>query len=278
MKNIHIKSTSEASRFFITNEGKYGLRKHFVSDEMQVEKNMVMYITNNEYVGLSYYLDGDLVRKGVVDDKDYWNARKDYKKIIFTTDRRLIADGVKAVPDYFLEWFCDNSNCENIEITKEYRDIIGNWYKYQDDYKFTNLPIRNKIIIPSEKQDIDTCVNFDIEVGCRLLDCRCEKDKILSDAKKRAELEVFDNAKDLAYYKNNAEEDYLQVPISVLRYISELEKEVENKYTEENMIESSRYGYNFHKTTSFPEQEFEKSCINNTKQWLTKFKKKQDEQ
>ena len=58
----------------------------------------------------------------------------------------------------------------------------------------------------------------------------------------------------------------------------EILKEVENKYTEENMIESSRYGYNFHKTTSFPEQEFEKSCINNTKQWLTKFKKKQDEQ
>ena len=29
---------------------------------------------------------------------------------------------------------------------------------------------------------------------------------------------------DLAYYKANAEQDYLQVPISVLRYISELEK------------------------------------------------------
>ena len=31
--------------------------------------------------------------------------------------------------------------------------------------------------------------------------------------------------KDLEYYKNNAEEDYAQVPISVLRYISELEEE-----------------------------------------------------
>ncbi len=30
--------------------------------------------------------------------------------------------------------------------------------------------------------------------------------------------------KDLEYYKNNAEEDYSQVPISVLRYISELEE------------------------------------------------------
>ena len=30
--------------------------------------------------------------------------------------------------------------------------------------------------------------------------------------------------KDLGYWKNNAEEDYLHTPISVLRYISELEK------------------------------------------------------
>jgi len=34
--------------------------------------------------------------------------------------------------------------------------------------------------------------------------------------------------KDLAYWKTNAEEDYMQVPISVLRYISELETAVKN--------------------------------------------------
>jgi hypothetical protein len=34
--------------------------------------------------------------------------------------------------------------------------------------------------------------------------------------------------KDLDYWKANAEEDYMQVPISVLRYISELEKVVKN--------------------------------------------------
>ena len=32
--------------------------------------------------------------------------------------------------------------------------------------------------------------------------------------------------KDLKYYKNNAEEDYLTTPISVLRYIGELEAEL----------------------------------------------------
>jgi hypothetical protein len=44
-------------------------------------------------------------------------------------------------------------------------------------------------------------------------------------------------------------------------------------YSKEDMIEASKYGYNFHKTTQFPEQDFEDSCIRNTQQWLTQFKK-----
>ena len=36
--------------------------------------------------------------------------------------------------------------------------------------------------------------------------------------------ETIEEVKDLAYWKKNAEEDYLKVPISVLRYISELEE------------------------------------------------------
>jgi hypothetical protein len=53
-------------------------------------------------------------------------------------------------------------------------------------------------------------------------------------------------------------------------------KEMEGQqkgYSEQDMIEASKYGYNFHKTTQFPQQEFEDSCIRNTQQWLTKFKK-----
>ena len=34
--------------------------------------------------------------------------------------------------------------------------------------------------------------------------------------------------KDLSFWKANAEEDYMRVPISVLRYITELEKAVKN--------------------------------------------------
>jgi hypothetical protein len=50
--------------------------------------------------------------------------------------------------------------------------------------------------------------------------------------------ETLEELKGLAYYKANAEEDYLQVPISVLRYISQLEQEQDkNKYSGKDMIE-----------------------------------------
>lgn len=42
--------------------------------------------------------------------------------------------------------------------------------------------------------------------------CKCEPEVVV---------------KDLVYWKKNAEEDYLTTPISVLRYIGELEKELE---------------------------------------------------
>jgi hypothetical protein len=42
----------------------------------------------------------------------------------------------------------------------------------------------------------------------------------------------------------------------------------DNKYTAEDMLNASKYGYEFRDTTSFPEHKFEDGCINNTKQWL----------
>jgi hypothetical protein len=62
------------------------------------------------------------------------------KKIILTTDLQLIADGVQAIDDDFLEWFVKNPSCEEVEVDKGYRGV--NLFNY-------------KIIIPKEepKQD-----------------------------------------------------------------------------------------------------------------------------
>lgn len=51
------------------------------------------------------------------------------------------------------------------------------------------------------------------------------------------------------------------------------ERLLNKNYSYNDMIKSSKYGYNFHKTTQFPNQEFEDSCINNTKQWLQYYKR-----
>jgi hypothetical protein len=105
-----------------------------------------IYITSDEYIGLSYYLDGNLVRKGVVDDKDYWEVRKDYKKIILTTDQDLIKDGVQAIDDEFLEWFVKNPSCEEVEVEMNQ----GRYYDYGGNVHITNA---YKIIIPKEELD-----------------------------------------------------------------------------------------------------------------------------
>ena len=44
---------------------------------------------------------------------------KNWKKIILTTDADLIADGVQAIDDEFLEWFVRNPSCEWVETVKE---------------------------------------------------------------------------------------------------------------------------------------------------------------
>ena len=49
--------------------------------------------------------------------------------------------------------------------------------------------------------------------------------------------------KDLNYWKNNAEEDYLTTPISVLRYISELEKLIPIELPSDEDIKKEAYKY-----------------------------------
>ncbi len=51
----------------------------------------------------------------------------------------------------------------------------------------------------------------------------------LQEENKRLTNGIKEQNKDLNYWKNNAEEDYMKVPISVLRYISELEELLANK-------------------------------------------------
>ena len=72
--------------------------------------------------------------------------------------------------------------------------------------------------------------------------------------------ETLEEIKDLSYWKANAKEDYLRVPISVLRYISELETRM---YSEEDLLSAFKAGMMFigEDKGSF-------------KEWFEQFKKK----
>jgi hypothetical protein len=46
------------------------------------------------------------------------------------------------------------------------------------------------------------------------------------------------------------------------------EKVLNKNYSYADILNASKYGYDYHKESQFPDQEFEDACINNTKQWL----------
>jgi hypothetical protein len=131
-----------------------------------------------------------------LDNENYFIHHSYCKKIILTTDRDLI--GVQAIDDAFLEWFVKNPSCEFVKTDK-----VDTFKKTNEVYvdeitggNYYEVNKQYKIIIPKEEPKQE---------------------------------------KDLAYWKANAEEDYIKVPISVLRYITELEKRM---YSEEDVREA----------------------------------------
>ena len=53
------------------------------------------YEISEDYIGFNWYVDdAKQIRKGVIDDKDYWEVRPDYFKITATNDPELIKQGV----------------------------------------------------------------------------------------------------------------------------------------------------------------------------------------
>ena len=108
MKNIHVLPTDKPSRLYEI-ENKLGLLEE--PNRNFLAKNQHIYITSDEEVKEDDWI---IWNKKVVQavDTTYYSA----KKIILTTDLTLIADGVRAIDDIFLEWFVENLSCEEIKV------------------------------------------------------------------------------------------------------------------------------------------------------------------
>jgi hypothetical protein len=101
MKNIHRAN----SDIYITNnseirEGDWFIRGDEIHICFKIHETDIEFITSIDSVYCG--------------SNTFWG--KEYcKKIILTTDEDLIADGVQSIDDDFLQWFVDNSSCEEVK-------------------------------------------------------------------------------------------------------------------------------------------------------------------
>jgi len=82
-------------------------------------KNELYIISNNEDINENSYIitqDSRLVKVSYLLSKD---IQQGGNKVILTTNKLLIKDGVQPIEDYFLEWLVKNPSCESVEVIKE---------------------------------------------------------------------------------------------------------------------------------------------------------------
>ena len=119
MKNIHVLPTDKPSRFSLNSSGKYHLTNQLHTNSTNFT-NRNIYITNDETIkeGDWVIVNKKYIRKVDItfnkQDSD-WNVLNT-NKIILTTDPTLIADGVQAIDDTFLQWFVAHPSCEFVEV------------------------------------------------------------------------------------------------------------------------------------------------------------------
>jgi hypothetical protein len=197
MKNIHLIPTDKPSRLgYLIKKG-----KEVFNDLRLFEKpmpnildseNQHIYITNDEEIKEGDWVYNTISLKpeafkacengdGYVNCSKYSHYRIDCKKIILTTDDQLIADGIQAIDDEFLEWFVNNPSYEFVDVKKGFADGTAWGYNFLD----------YKIIIPKEEPKQEyvkcTCANSLEYSNCgkkceRILDEQEPKQETLEEA------------------------------------------------------------------------------------------------
>jgi hypothetical protein len=151
MKNLHLISTDKPSRLHLGNSGlvlcEFVLSKYTINGQH-------IYITNDEPIKEGDY--GLSKLNEIIKFHSGYDYRY-YAKIILTTDPDLIADGVQAIDDEFLEWFVKNPNCEKVEVTSDIRAFDNenrevDFAILKEDY----IKIIYTIIIPQEESKQET--------------------------------------------------------------------------------------------------------------------------
>jgi hypothetical protein len=131
MKNIHLLPTEKPSRLFYNKKDSIFTIDNDFENVIEEDwfQDYNIYITSNEEIkeGDWCLCSEELVHKvveiksniGIIRFQDgVTEVLNACKKIILTTDPELIADGVQAIDDEFLNWFVKNPSCECVEIER----------------------------------------------------------------------------------------------------------------------------------------------------------------
>lgn len=173
MKNIHVLPKDIFNQLGVDHYGKTPTQIKI--GEFLINKDI--YITSDEEIKEGdYCVDGKLVGYYSFDEagcpiiKSSKHTRvynfglaPHAKKITLTTDQDLIKDGVQSIPDEFLEWFCKNPTCEEVEVARPNKcKVIGCDLECILFKTCENIYIGYEIIIPKEEQTLLVSNNEDI--------------------------------------------------------------------------------------------------------------------
>ena len=158
MKNVHVLPTDKPSRLWFndlidSNELILSLT------EVESVNNQHIYITSDEEIkDVRPHKGKWQLEKGQILNKfpDYLTDLSECKLVIMTTDQDLIAGGVQAIDDEFLEWFVKNPSCEEVDVEdKGYQKWINPEELKPTKHKIIWISVY-KIIIPQEEPKQET--------------------------------------------------------------------------------------------------------------------------
>ena len=165
MKNVHLLPTEKPSRLvYFGSSQELTLQDNPATFRVFERSPQHIYITSNEEIKEGdWQLSNDkytTIRTNSFHESD--------KKIILTTDKDLIKDGVQAIDDDFLEWFVKNPSCESVDIklikdSEDHPEIVGG---YKEEWEYY------EIIIPKEEPKPKTLniMNEEIKKQINLLE------------------------------------------------------------------------------------------------------------
>jgi hypothetical protein len=159
VKNTYILPTDKLSklgRFIDTNN-------LFIRNSTDIPRgeNVEIYITSDEEIKEDNWcinigrLNETIIFPDKIIGKADYTAKvlkgSNWRKIILTTDLKLIADGVQAIDDEFIQWFVKNPRCEEVKLEKEHDDTVPYLkMRYIKPYRILSEYKKHSLSLPDE--------------------------------------------------------------------------------------------------------------------------------